>query len=73
MKRQKTRENFWPRLTLINFIAIVLSMSCYLQVDSAEDQIMAVRVLVGVGLSLATIDVISIAIAYSQSMRSRLG
>jgi hypothetical protein len=46
-------------------------MSCYLQMDSAEDQLMAIRVLVGVGLSLAIIDVISIAIAYSQSMRSR--
>lgn len=73
MKRQKTRENFWLRLALINFIPIVLCMSCYLQVDSAEDQIMAVRVLVGVGLSLAIIDVISIAIAYSQSMRSHPG
>jgi hypothetical protein len=38
-----------------------------------EDQIMKVRVLAGVGPSLAIIDVISIAIAYSQSMLSRLG
>jgi hypothetical protein len=66
MKTQKTRVNFWPRLAVINFIPVVLSMSCYLQLDSMEDQIMAVPVLVGVGLLLPIIDTISIVVAYSQ-------
>jgi len=44
----------------------IYPMSCYLQADSMENQIMAVFVLCGVGLLLAIADAVSIAVAYSQ-------
>jgi hypothetical protein len=45
---------------------MIYPMSCYLQADSMENQIMAVSVLCGVGLLLAIADTVSIAVAYSQ-------
>ena len=66
MKNQKAREDFWLILGLINLVAMIYPMSCYLQADSMENQIMAVVVLCGVGLLLAVVDAVSIAVAYSQ-------
>jgi uncharacterized membrane protein YhaH (DUF805 family) len=66
MKKQKAREDFWLILGLINLVAMIYPMSCYLQADSMENQIMAVSVLCGVGLLLAIADTVSIAVAYSQ-------
>jgi len=66
MKKQKTREDFWLILGLINLVAMIYPMSCYLQADGMENQIMAVFVLCGVGLLLAVVDTVSIAVAYSQ-------
>jgi uncharacterized membrane protein YhaH (DUF805 family) len=66
MKKQKAREDFWLILGLINLVAMIYPMSCYLQADSVEDQLMAVVVLCGVGLLLVIVDTVSIAVAYSQ-------
>jgi hypothetical protein len=66
MKRQRAREDFWLVLGLINLVAMVYPISCCLQANSMEDQLMAVFVLVGVGLLLAIVDTVSIAVAYSQ-------
>jgi hypothetical protein len=66
MKKQKGREDFWLTLGLINLAAVVYPMSCYLQADSMEDQILAVCVLSGVGLLLAIVDTVSIAVSYLQ-------
>jgi uncharacterized membrane protein YhaH (DUF805 family) len=66
MKKRKAREDFWLILGLINLVAMIYPMSCYLQADSMENQIMAVFVLCGVGLLLAIADAVSIAVAYSQ-------
>ena len=66
MKKQKDRGDFWLILGLINLVAVVYPMSCYLQADSLEDQILAISVLCGAGLLLAVVDAISIAVAYSQ-------
>jgi len=66
MKKQKAREDFWLILGLINLVAMIYPMSCYLHADSMENQIMAVFVLCGVGLLLAIADTVSIAVAYSQ-------
>lgn len=66
MKKQKAREDFWLILGLINLVAMIYPMSCYLQADSMENQIMAVLVLCGVGLLLAIADTVSIAVVYSQ-------
>jgi uncharacterized membrane protein YhaH (DUF805 family) len=66
MKKQKAREDFWLILGLINLVAMIYPMSCYLQADSVEDQLMAVVVLCGVGLLLVIVDTVSIAAAYSQ-------
>lgn len=65
MKKQKGREDFWLVLGLINLLAMVYPMICYLRADSIEDQIMAVFVLCGVGLLLAIVDTVSIAVTYS--------
>jgi len=66
MKKQKAREDFWLILGLINLVAMIYPMSCYLQSDSMEDQIMGVLVICGVGMLLAVVDTVSIAVAYSQ-------
>ena len=66
MKKQKDRGDFWLILGLINLVAVVYPMSCYLQADGLEDQILTISVLCGVGLLLAIVDTISIAVAYSQ-------
>ena len=41
-------------------------MSCCMQADSMEDQVLAVSMLCGVGLLLAIIDTVSIVVSYSQ-------
>ena len=46
-------------------IAIAYPIGTYLRADSMEDQILAVSVLVGVGLLLAIVDTVSIAVRYS--------
>jgi hypothetical protein len=66
MKTQKSREDFWLRLGLINLVAMVFPMSCYLQADSQEDQIIAVSMLIAVGLLVLIVDMVSIVVAYSQ-------
>ena len=66
MKKQKTRDDFWLILGLINLVAMIYPTSCYLRADCMEDQILAVFVLCGVGLLLAVVDTVSIAVAYSQ-------
>lgn len=65
MKRQRAREDFWLSLGLINLVAMVYPISCCLQANSIEDQLMAVFVLVGIWLLLAIVDMVSIAVAYS--------
>ncbi len=66
MKKQKARDNFWFVLGIINILAMVYPMSSYLKADGIEDQVLAVVVLIGVGLVLAIVDTVSIAVAYSQ-------
>jgi uncharacterized membrane protein YhaH (DUF805 family) len=66
MKKRKARENFWLVLALINLLAMVYPISYYAQADGMEDQVLAVAVLIGVGLLLALVDTVSIAVTYSQ-------
>jgi hypothetical protein len=66
MKKQRVLDDFWLVLGLINLVAMVYPASCYMQAGSMEYQLMAVFVLVGVGLLLAIVDTVSIAVAYSQ-------
>lgn len=66
MKKRKARTDFWLILGLINLVAMIYPMSCYLQADNVENQIMAVFVLCGIGLLLAIVDTVSIAVAYLQ-------
>jgi uncharacterized membrane protein len=66
MKKQKANDNLWFVLGMINILAVVYPISSYLKADSIEDQVLAVSVLVGVGLVLAIIDTVTIAVAYSQ-------
>ena len=66
MKRQKAREDFWLILGLINLVAMIYPMSCHLQADGMENQIMAVFVLCGAGMLLAIVDTVSTAVASSQ-------
>jgi uncharacterized membrane protein YhaH (DUF805 family) len=65
MKKQKSRENFWLVLGLINLLAMVYPVSSYLQADGM-DQVLWVCVLLGIGLVLAIVDTISIVVSYSQ-------
>jgi len=66
MKKQKDRGDFWLILGLVNLVAVVYPMSCCMQADSMEDQVLAVSLLCGVGLLLAIIDTVSIVVSYSQ-------
>ena len=66
MKKQKSREDFWLVLALINLLAIVYPMSSYLRADGIEDQVLWVCILLGIGLVLAIIDTVSIVVSYSQ-------
>ena len=45
-------------------IAIAYPIGTYLRADSMQDQILALSVLVGVGLLLAIVDTVSIAVRY---------
>jgi uncharacterized membrane protein YhaH (DUF805 family) len=65
MKKQKSREDFWLVLGLINLLAIVYPMSSYLQTDGM-DRVLWVCVLFGIGLVLAIVDTVSIVVSYSQ-------
>ena len=65
MQKEKNREQFWSVLGSLNMIAIAYPIGTYLRADSMEDQILAVSVLVGVGLLLAIVDTVSIAVRYS--------
>jgi len=65
MKKRKTTD-FWLVLGLINLLAMIYPMSCFLRADSIEDQVVAVFVLIGVGLLLAIVDTVSVVVAYSQ-------
>ena len=65
MQKKKNREQFWSVLGSLNMIAIAYPIGTYLRADSTEDQILAVSVLVGVGLLLAIVDTVSIAVRYS--------
>ena len=66
MKKRKAGENFWLVLGLINLLAMVYPISYYVQANGMEDQVLAVAVLIGVGLLLALVDTVSIAVAYVQ-------
>ena len=65
MRKNKTKEQFWCGLGSLNMIAMAYPIGTYLRADSVEDQILAVSVLVGVGLLLAIVDTVSIAVRYS--------
>jgi len=66
MKKGKPRDEFWLVLGILNVLAMVYPTSVYLWADSIEDQVLAVFVLFGVGLLLAIVDTLSIAVAYLQ-------
>ena len=51
-------------LGILSVLAMVYPTSVYLRTDSAEDQMFAAFVLVGLGLFLAIIDTVSIVVAY---------
>lgn len=65
MQKTKTKEEFWYVLASLNILAIAYPISAYLRADSIEDQILGVSLLVGVGLLLAILDTVSIAVSYS--------
>ena len=64
MRKNKTKKQFWPVLGSLNIIAMAYPIGTYLRADSMEDQILAVSVLVGLGLLLAIVDAVSIAVTY---------
>jgi hypothetical protein len=66
MKKQKSKDDFWFVLAIINILAIAYPTSLCLCAVGLEDRILAVSVLCGVGLLLAIIDGISIMVVYSQ-------
>lgn len=66
MKKEKTREDFWLVLGLINLLAMVYPMSSYLRADGIEDQVLSVCIVLGVGLVLVIVDTVSIAVACSK-------
>ena len=66
MKKGKSRDEFWLVLGILNLLAMVYPTSVYLRADSIEDQVLAVFALFGVGLLLAVVDTLSIAVAYLQ-------
>lgn len=65
MRKNKTKEQFWSVLGSLNMIAIAYPIGTYLRAESMEDQILAISMLVGVGLLLAIVDTVSIAVCYS--------
>ncbi len=65
MKKQKSREDFWLVLGLINLLAMVYPISSYLQADGM-DQVLWVCVLFAIALVLAIVDTVSIVVSYSQ-------
>jgi len=65
MRKNKTKEQFWSVLGSLNMIAMAYPIGMNLRADSMEDQILAIAVLVGVGLLLAIVDSVSIAVCYS--------
>jgi len=66
MKKQKTREDLWLVLGLINVLALVYPMISYLRADSIEDQVLSVGLLIGVSLILVIFDTVSVAATYSK-------
>jgi len=64
MRKNRTKEQFWHVLGSLNIIAMAYPIGTYLRADSMEDQILAVSVLVGLGLLLAIVDTVSIAVKY---------
>lgn len=66
MKKGKSREDFWLVLGVVNLLAMLYPMNCFLRADSMENKIVAVFVLLGVGLLLAIIDTVSIVVTYSE-------
>lgn len=64
MRKKKTKEQFWSVLGSLNMIAMAYPIGMNLRADSMENQILAISVLVGVGLLLAIVDTVSIAVCY---------
>jgi len=65
MKKKKSKDQFWFTLGTLNLLAMTYPISAYLRADSMEEQILAISVLVGLGLLLAIVDTVSIAVTYS--------
>jgi hypothetical protein len=64
MRKTKTKEQFWYVLGSLNIVAMAYPIGTYLRADSAEDQVLGVCLLVGVGLLLGILDTVSIAVSY---------
>ena len=64
MRKKKTKEQFWSVLGSLNMIAMAYPIGIYLRADGMENQILAISMLVGVGLLLAIVDTVSIAVCY---------
>ena len=64
MRKNKTKEQFWSVLGSLNMIAMAYPIGIYLRADGMENQILAISMLVGVGLLLAIVDTVSIAVCY---------
>lgn len=65
MRRKDPKTKFWTTLTLVNLVAMICSISFYLQADSGSAQFVAAMVLVGVAFLLAIADAVSAIIVYS--------
>lgn len=66
MKKGKSREDFWLVLGVVNLLAMVYPLNCFVRADSMENQIVALFALLGVVLLLAIVDTVSIVVTYSE-------
>jgi hypothetical protein len=65
MKKKQSKDQFWLVLGALNLLAMAYPITAYVRADSMEEQILAIFVMVGIGLLLAIVDTVTIAVTYS--------
>jgi hypothetical protein len=65
MLNKKPSHQFWLLLGMLNILALVYPTNLYLGADNDLEQLLGIFVLIGAGLLLVIIDMVSILSAYT--------
>lgn len=66
MKRKQPNDLFWAVLGILNLLAVCYPLNLWLEADDELGRLVAIVALIGAGLLLAILDMVTIVFVYTR-------